>query len=33
MQNIPAGAVSLNPLLASYLHAAWNESHLSAAKA
>ena len=33
MQNVPSVAVSLDPLLASYLHTAWNESHWQAAKA
>ena len=27
MQNIPAVAVPLDPLVASYLHTAWNESN------
>ena len=33
MQNVPAVAVPVDPLLASYLHTAWTESHLPAAKA
>ena len=32
MQNVPAVAVPLDPLLAIYLHAAWNESYVPAAK-
>ena len=32
MQSVPAVAVTLEPLLASYLQTAWNELHLPAAK-
>ena len=33
MQNVPAVAVPLDPLLSSYLHTPWNKSQLPAAKA